>query len=173
MNTRWHAVAVLSLLLNHSAFANSSLTRLYSFGTGNNAAANPYGRLLQAADGKVYGTTSAGGAAGQGTVFVMNPDGSGFAVLHRFGLIAGDGARPFGALLEASDGSLYGTTEAGGQNGLGTVYKLNKDGSSFVLLRSFAGNDGANPEAGLIEGSDGLLYGTTSGGGTNDYGVVF
>jgi uncharacterized repeat protein (TIGR03803 family) len=175
MNTRWKALlSLLSLAVCYATLADTALTRLYTFGFGNSAAANPYGRVMQASDGKLYGTTSAGGQTGQGTLFRVDLDGSGFVVLKSFGTSGTDGERPFGALIEASDGGLYGTTETGGQAGQGTIYKIGKDGAGFSVLKSFAGGaDGANPEAGLIEGSDGLLYGTTSGGGSNDYGVVF
>jgi uncharacterized repeat protein (TIGR03803 family) len=122
----------------------------------------------------LYGTTAAGGQAGQGTLFRVNQDGLGFQLLKTFGPGTNDGLRPFAGLLEGKDGLLYGTTEEGGDFGFGTVFQLKKDGSAFTILKSFAGtSDGAYPEAGLIEGSDGLLYGTASGGGTNDSGVVF
>jgi uncharacterized repeat protein (TIGR03803 family) len=175
MTKRWFALsAVFLLFYNHPAFSDSALTRLHSFGSSGSSAANPYTRLIQASDGLLYGTTAAGGDAGQGTLFRLNPDGSGFTLLKSFANGGADAQRPFGALVEATDGVLYGTTEAGGQSGLGTVFKLAKDGSGYSVLMSFTGNsDGAAPEAALIEGSDGFLYGTTSGGGTNDNGVVF
>jgi uncharacterized repeat protein (TIGR03803 family) len=150
------------------------LTLLHSFGFANASAANPAGELIAGSDGVLYGTTSSGGHANQGTVFRVNQDGSGFHLLWSFGGGTNDGARPFAALREGSDGALYGTTEEGGQFGFGTVFQLSKDGSQFAILKSFTGNDdGAFPEARLLQGSDGLLYGTASGGGTNDYGVIF
>lgn len=175
MIKRW--IAFLGLLFSISAspaFSEPAVSRLHSFGLSDAAVASPSSRLLQASDGALYGASSAGGQTGQGTLFRLNPDGSGFALIKSFGGGATDGARPFGAVIEASDGTLYGTTEAGGQSGLGTVFKLGKDGNGYSVLMSFSGgSDGANPEAALLEGSDGMLYGTTSGGGTNDNGVVF
>lgn len=175
MIKRWIAFLGLSFSIAAApAQSGQTVSRLHSFGFSDAAVASPSSRLLQASDGALYGTTSAGGQAGQGTLFRLHPDGSGFALVKSFGSGASDAARPFGAVIEASDGALYGTTEAGGQSGLGTIFKVGKDGNGYSVLMSFSGSsDGANPEAALIEASDGLLYGTASGGGTNDNGVVF
>ena len=75
-------------------------------------------------DGAFYGTESAGGPNHAGTIFKMNPDGSGFSVLHDFGATAGDGSTPVGPLLRGSDGLWYGTTSAGGNMGCGTVFRM-------------------------------------------------
>jgi uncharacterized repeat protein (TIGR03803 family) len=88
----------------------------------------------------------------------------------------GDGQSPGGAaLVQGSDGALYGTTSEGGITGQdfpfggGTVFKINTDGSGYTLLYTFLGSDvgdGRNPYGGLVRGRDGVLYGTTDGGGT-------
>jgi uncharacterized repeat protein (TIGR03803 family) len=89
--------------------------------------ANPYSGLVQARDGNFYGTTSAGGASGNcngggcGTVFKITPDGT-LTTLHNFG--GSDGAGPYGALIQASDGNFYGTTFGGGAYNGGTVFRL-------------------------------------------------
>lgn len=151
-----------------------ALSQLRSFGFGNTAAGYPGSQVLQGGDGALYGTTPLGGSAGQGTAYRINPDGSGFRLLKSFGTGSADGTRPVAALLEGSDGALYGTTGGGGALGYGTVFRLSEDGSTYSVLWSFTGAaDGAYPEARLLEASDGFLYGTASGGGTNDYGVVF
>lgn len=126
---------------------------------------NPAGGLIQGLDGALYGTTHVGGRGGWGTVFKINPDGSGYVVLHDFEWY--DGAEPYGRLLQASDGALYGTASRGGTKGFGVVFKLEADGSGFAELHEFvgAGADGANPFAGLIQATDGALYGTTWQGG--------
>src|ERR1019366_151149 len=94
--------------------------------------------LAEGSDGALYGTTRIGGRPsgdlyplGSGTVFKVNKDGGRYAVLHSFVNSEGDGCRPMTGLLVASDGALYGTTDAGGSgNGHnGTVFKLNPDGS--------------------------------------------
>ena len=124
--------------------------------------------LIQGSDGAFYGTTSTGGPGLYGAVFRM--DGSGFlTVLHAFSGM--DGSTPRAALLQASDGRFYGTTAWGGQFGGGTVFRLNQDGGGFVSLHSFSGNaEPANLEGELIQGLDGLLYGTGSSGGDGQGG---
>ena len=133
----------------------------------------PFSGLLLASDGKLYGTTTAGGASGNnggGTVFRLNTDGSGYQILHSFS--GNDGSDPMATLIEGSDGRIYGTTAEGGPgSGAGTVFKMNSDGSAYTILHTFvpASGDGAQP-GGLIQGSDGKLYGTTS---QNGNGKVF
>ena len=124
----------------------------------------PYAGLIQGSDGNFYGTTYFGGANGFGTVFKVTPSGT-ETVLYSF---AGgsDGEHPYAGVIQGSDGNFYGTTYQGGASGYGTVFKLTPSGTETVLY-SFAGgsSDGANPEAGLIQGSDGNFYGNTYQGG--------
>jgi uncharacterized repeat protein (TIGR03803 family) len=76
-------------------------------------------------------------------------------------------------LTQGIDGNFYGTSSAGGTNGYGTIFEVSPEGN-FTSLYSFTGgDDGANPQAGLVLGSDGNFYGTTSAGGTNAFGNVF
>src|SRR5436189_2455382 len=82
-----------------------------------------------------------------------------------------DGSNPQAALIQASDGSFYGTTVSGGVFGNGTVFKIDAVGT-LTTLHSFTGSDGSQPYAGLIEATDGHFYGTTSGGGAG-FGTVF
>ena len=136
--------------------------------------ATPYGALLAASDGALYGTTYTGGDSGVGIVFsgaLFRIDGAGaFTLLHSFtGL---DGARPMAGLIEASDGFFYGTTWGGGPAGVGTVYRTDATGA-VTVLHSFSGADGARPAASLVEASDGLLYGTTTAGGAHGQGALF
>jgi uncharacterized repeat protein (TIGR03803 family) len=133
----------------------SSFSVLHAF-TGTD---QPLGGLIQASNGLLYGTT-VGGA-----IFRMATDGSGFAVLS----VVSGGASLQSPLLQHSDGFLYGITNWYAP----AVFRMAPDGSAFSVVRTFAG-DGAWPEqAGLVEGADHALYGTTSTGGTNDLGVVF
>jgi uncharacterized repeat protein (TIGR03803 family) len=99
----------------------------------------------------------------------------GFTLLHSFNANSGDGYDPVAELVQASDGSFYGTTEYGGANSDGTVFKVDPTGSSFSLLYSFTGTgaDGSSPQAGLELAPNGTLYGTTAYGGTGDNGTVF
>lgn len=184
----------------------------------------PKSDLLQGNNGTLFGTTLEGGVFDQGTIFKMNPDGSGYTILHSFSRSGGDGSYPQARLLRGSDGWLYGATSEGGPDNLGTVFritprgdtytmlhsfdarnvsraqgvsalvegeggvfyairlgpegalfKVNKDGSGFAVLHSFPAffQDGSWPLAAPVLGNDGALYGTTSRGGTKDWGIVF
>ena len=105
------------------------------------------------------------------TIFAINTDGSGFTTLHNFGG-GSEGAVP-GAGLILSGNTLYGTAQAGGSSGFGTVFNGNIDGSGFTALHNFTvGADGGYPRAGLIL-SGNTLYGTASAGGSLDNGTVF
>jgi uncharacterized repeat protein (TIGR03803 family) len=140
----------------------------------------PTAALLEGSDGRLYGNSASGGANGEGMAFTLLKDGSGYAVLRAFSGASSDGHHPSGPLVEASNGSLYGTTSEGGGYGSsmgdGTVFKLQKDGSAYAVLRSFPlsyPGDGAKVQGGVVEGSDGALYGTTYGGGSSFAGTVF
>ena len=152
-----------------------ALTTLHAF-DGKNDGANPRAGLVQGSDGNLYGTTS-GGTNNAGTVFQISTNGA-FTSLYFF-TGGKDGATPLAGLVQGSDGYFYGTTSGGGaytnQYGqtFGTVFRISTNGA-FTSLYSFTGGkDGANPRAGLVQGSDGGFYGTTSGGGQGGAGTVF
>jgi uncharacterized repeat protein (TIGR03803 family) len=128
------------------------------------------GALVQGPDGSLYGTTAGGGTSHDGTIFRIQPDGSGFATIHNF--VGTDGLGPRAALSLLA-GKLYGTTAQGGAFGSGTIFDLNPDGTSFVELHSFGSSDGAAPASPLVLATDGALYGTTATGGTFGFGTVF
>ena len=127
---------------------------------------------MQAFDGLFYGTTRSGGIYDKGVVYVMTADG-GVALLHAFAGRPTDGAYPHGALIQASDGNLYGTTSGGGAFACGTIFRLTPAGVFDVRHHFTCGAGGSSPRAGVIQGRDGFLYGTTSTGGSSDYGTVF
>src|SRR6516162_570045 len=130
MRIRWEVLVVpLFFACSHAALGGPALTVLHAFGFGETSAANPYSEVILASDGQLYGTTAAGGSANLGTVFKVNQDGSGFHVLKSFQGGTNDGALPVASLLEGMDGLLYGTTEEGGQLGVGTVFRIAKDGT--------------------------------------------
>src|SRR5271170_5705346 len=135
---------------------------------------NPAAGLTLASDGNFYGTTEYGGASGFGTVFRMNLAGT-VTILQSFAQYDPNGAQPEGALIEASDGNLYGTCYSGGANGWGTVFRMSTSGA-FTKLYDFTqavGNVGYLPKAGLIQASDGNLYGTTWEGGLYAAGTIY
>jgi uncharacterized repeat protein (TIGR03803 family) len=165
---------VFKLNIDGSGFR---VMRIFNSGSGFDGEGLEAG-LLEGSDGALYGTTQSGSAntfPGNGTVFKLNKDGSGYSILHSFGSTADDALSPFTGLVEGPDGALYGTTEIGGSNDSGTVYGLNKDGSGYTVLYNFGsgGGDGAGPLARLVKGSDGALYGTTPSGGDSGSGTVF
>ena len=149
-------------------------TNLHAFAGGTNDGANPMGDLTL--DGtNFYGMTQQGGSNNLGTVFRMNTNGTGYTNLHSFAGYPNDGAGPPGSLT--LDGStLYGMTQEGGPNParLGTVFKLNTDGSGYTNLHFFAGGmgDGATPQGSLAL-ANGWLYGMTSASGAGSKGTVF
>ena len=148
------------------ATTNGTLTALYSF-TGGNDGAFPKAGVIQGGDGNIYGTTWSAGQYGYGTVFMMTTNGT-LNTLVSFANT--NGANPDAGLIQGSDGNFYGTTVNGGTNGnYGTVFMVTTNGVLTTLV-SFAGTDGANPYAGLIQDRDGNFYGTTEGGGTNGGG---
>lgn len=143
---------------------------------------DPTGALVQANDGNFYGTAGGGGIFGgfpqancfnEGCGAVFKIDSlTHFTLLHMFA--AADGAFPVGGLVQGADGALYGVTSGGGAlqncvvNGgtvsCGTMFRIDLSGT-LTVLHSFGAQDGAFPSAGLILGSDGNFYGTTSAGG--------
>ncbi len=146
----------------------------------------PVSSLIQAANGDFYGTTSAGGATGQGTVFKMATGGT-LNTLYSFCSLSNctDGANPNAALTEDANGVYYGTTANGGLNcisagGCGTVFKITAKGT-LTTLHSFCAQvnsngyctDGDYVLSGLVQGTDGNFYGTTPTGGANGQGTVF
>ena len=105
------------------------------------------------------------GPTADGTVFKITPSGT-LTTLHSFD--GTDGANPYAGLVQATDGNFYGTTSSGGANGDGTVFKITPSGT-LTTLYSFCSQsgctDGANPDAGLVQATNGNFYGTTLDGG--------
>jgi uncharacterized repeat protein (TIGR03803 family) len=116
-----------------------------------------------------------GGAHEAGSLFKLNPDGSGYTVLHDFSWETADASNPLGGLVEGVDGILYGTTGFGGGSNQGTIFKINKDESGYEILHRFTGElgTGARPTARLLEASDGKLYGRLAAGGDGDGSALF
>ena len=139
-----------------------------------------FGSLVLDSAGNLYGTTLEGGAYGVGVVFELMPTGNGNwteIVLHSFNSDGMDGALPYSGVIFDVAGNLYGITEVGGSNGVGTVYKLTPTGDGSwteTTLHSLGtGTDGALPSAGLTFDASGNLYGTTAGGGDLGHGTVY
>jgi uncharacterized repeat protein (TIGR03803 family) len=160
--------------------SNGTWTQLAQLGGTNGA--NPDVALVQAADGSFYGGTKYGGpypnttsgGTGYGSIFQVTTNGA----LTTPVLFAGtNGANPT-ALVRGQDGNFYGATTWGGNSsqvpfGVGTIFRLSPDGTFTNLYLFSGGNDGGFPQAGLVQGKNGIFYGTTQAGGSNQIGTVF
>jgi uncharacterized repeat protein (TIGR03803 family) len=158
----------------------------------------PWGALVEGNDGNFYGTTSGGCSSpdpacteGYGTVFKLTPTGT-LTTIYTFcsqgGAICADGSTPWGSLVLGSDGAFWGTTQYGGayksakigaaEYGAGTIFRITADGS-LTTVYNFCGQggsactDGADPQSGLVQSSDGNFYGVTSAGGAHGNGTAF
>lgn len=170
---------------------NSVFTVVKNFA--NTDGAEPRGSLIQASDGKLYGMTSYGGidyklecyidpitnipiciiTPGDGVIFSFDITTSSYNVLYNFNIV--NGANPYGSLLQAADGKLYGMASRK-NGGYGVVFSFDLSASNYVVLKNFDSYpDGAIPYGSLTQGSDSKLYGTLSegGGSFRGYGVVF
>ena len=156
--------------------SSGTLTTLYSFcsQSGCTDGSWPGDSLVQAADGNLYGTASSGGPGNYGTVFKTTSGGT-LTTLNGFN--GADGARPTTAgVVRGTDGNFYGTTLYGGANAAGAVFKITPSGT-LTTLHSFCSQggcaDGEWPYAGLLQATDGNLYGTTHLGGPYGGGTIF
>jgi len=138
----------------------------------------PFGPLVQGTDGNFYGTTYGGGKGNSGTLFKITPAGA-VTTVHSFCAKrnCADGSLPGVSLVQGTDGNFYGTTLLGGKNAGGTVFKLTAKGK-LTTIYNFCSQpnctDGDRPLAGIVQGADGALYGTTAAGGTGQSaGTVF
>jgi uncharacterized repeat protein (TIGR03803 family) len=140
----------------------------------------PVGSLLLGSDGRIYGAAAAGGDTFHGTIFRFDAQ-SQFTPLHSFD--GTDGNFPAAGLIQASDGLFYGMTDSGGAFGFGTLFRMDLDGN-VVVVHDFDGTSNAaespsapdgsiTPSAGLVEGSDGAIYGVRHDGGDASHGILF
>ncbi len=158
--------------------ATGTYTDLYQFGGQPADGAAPFA-LIQDGPGVFYGASNSGGQNNAGTVFKLTVSGNTATdtVLHSFGGTIGsqtDGSSSYG-VVKATDGRLYGATFSGGSNNLGVIYSLNTDGSGYTILHSFAGGtlDGGNSWGGVVQGTDGKIYGLTMIGGSANTGTLW
>jgi uncharacterized repeat protein (TIGR03803 family) len=148
---------------------------IYNFGS-----TQSFEGLVQATDGNFYGTVVGGGSRNDGSVIRLTPSGVLTTIYTFCTVFEGgkclDGIQPYGTLIQASDGNLYGTTYLGGNNNAGTIFEMTLDGV-LTTLYSFcpqtACDDGDEPFGGLAQATNGIFYGTTWAGGTYDLGTIF
>ncbi len=149
-------------------------TVLHSFPEGEDGG-DPYAGLIRDSAGNLYGTTSAGGASGGGTVFKVDSSGN-ETILYSFcsKTLCEDGEAPFAGLAMDSAGNLYGTTYYGGFDlYYGVVFKLDPTGKETVLYNFTGSDDGGLTYAGVVLDSAGNIYGTTPSYGAYGYGTAF
>jgi uncharacterized repeat protein (TIGR03803 family) len=132
---------------------------------------SPYGSLVQATNGKLYGLTSAGGSANVGTLFEY--DYSTNTYTKKVDLTATNGSVPYGSLIQASNGKLYGMTKQGGTSAFGTIFEYNITTNTYTKLVNLTAVTGYSAFGSLMEASNGKLYGLTMLGGTNGQGTLF
>lgn len=134
---------------------------------------NPFGNLIQAANGKLYGMTQFGGIYGAGCLFEYDILSNSLTNKYNFGGNFSNGSNPIGSLYEASNGKLYGMTCYGGINGEGVLFAYDLTIDSLQNLYNFAFSTGINVSGNLMEASNGNLYGMSQSGGLYNYGVIF
>ena len=149
---------------------------IYTF-SGTPDGSHPFAGVVLDSAGNLWGTTTAGGTSGNGTVFELTPNGGGWTehVIYSFSG-SNDGGCPVGGLTFDGAGSLYGTTKCDGANGFGSVFKLSPNGGgwSYTSLYDFtAGNDGKFPYGNVTFDSSGNIFGTASFGGQHNAGTVW
>jgi uncharacterized repeat protein (TIGR03803 family) len=153
---------------------SGTFTTLYSFCSQTNCTdgLSPFAPMVQATNGSFYGTAAGGGCGSNfGSVFKITASGA-FTTLFSFDNTHGN--QPFAPVIQGADGNFYGTTKCGGVSNLGVVFKMTPAGK-ITVLHSFAGTgDGTEPVGGVVQATDGNLYGTTSmATGTSGCGTIF
>jgi len=137
----------------------------------------PLGDVMQASDGLLYGTTSLGGAENYGTIFSFDPVSNTFTTIYNFNGL--EGGTPGGELLQATNGKLYGVFREEGQGFSGGIYSWDIGTATYTeefdLNIAPVTDQGSLPQSSLLQGSDGMLYGTTTQGGSggNASGAIF
>ncbi len=142
---------------------------------GATAASNPGTGLIAGPDGLLWGTSENGGEANAGTLFTVNSVTGATSNVLIFTGIAGavPGANPAAELLSDKLGNMWGTTAAGGVSNFGIVFKINAETKVFTLIFEFTGPNGRNPSGRLVLDESGVLWGTTSEGGSEQGGTIF
>jgi uncharacterized repeat protein (TIGR03803 family) len=136
---------------------------------------SPWGGVTEATDGRLYGTTRHGGLNDAGIIFSLQKDGTDFSILLNLSTNQNDAPFPMNNLLEAKNGRLYGRTIGNDSAGGSAIFSLQKNGSDLQILHRFDSTlgDFSEPYGGLIEGSDGFIYGAYPETGPENDGLVF
>ena len=132
---------------------------------------SPYGSMVKASNGKLYGVTNLGGANSSGALFEYDDIANTYTKRHDF--IAASGSNPFGSLIQANNGKLYGMTRNGGLNGVGTIFEFVTSTNTYSKVADMSTANGSLPLGSLVQDTNGKLYGLTEQGGLNSVGVLF
>jgi uncharacterized repeat protein (TIGR03803 family) len=154
-----------------SLTTSGSFSLLYALSYSGSSGYYPqYTNMVTGTDGNLYGTVSEGGQQSYGTIFQLTTSGS-ISFIHEMSY--SDGGYLYSGLCVGQDGNLYGVGNDGGDNGNGSVFQVTTTGT-FTVLHSFSySTDGGDPQAPLLAGTDGYLYGVAESGGTAGNGTVF
>lgn len=144
---------------------------VYSFS--NSSGDHPWGSLTLANNGNFYGVTHFGGAWDSCVVFKYNPVTGDYSNIHDFYLNKSLGWEAYSGMLNANDGNLYGLCSEGGSASCGVIYKIDPATDTYTDVLNFNGFNGYRPYGALMQATDGNLYGYTSIGGNNNFGVIF
>jgi len=160
----------LGALFSFNPVSNTYIKHIDFAGSSNGS--KPTGGLTQASNGKLYGMTPEGGISFHGTIFSFDPITQSLVKIIDFNNTQ-NGRQPYGSLIQASNGKLYGMTNSGGNFLGGVIFSLAPSNNSFTKLYDFSQATGWHPTGSLMQASNGLLYGCTLDGGTNGDGVIF
>lgn len=162
----------LGVLLAYNP-SNNTYAKKFDFGAAINGA-GPFGSLMLASDGKLYGLTTKGGTNNFGVLFQYDPSNNLFTKKIDFTGTA-NGSIPYGSLIQATNGKLYGTTRGGGLNNSGVLFEYDLSTNTLINKYNFGNSpsDGHGPVGSLLEALDGKLYGMCYGGGVEDDGILF
>ena len=154
--------------------STDTYAKLLNFDDGTNDAQSPIGNLIQAGNGKLYGMSLYGGSAGAGVLFSFDLALDTFVKLVDFDDGSNDAQTPFGSLVEAGNGKLYGTAN-GGTAGSGVLFSFDPSSNTYTKHINFntGSNDASSPSGSLMLAGNGKLYGMTTSGGVNNLGVLF
>ncbi len=147
-----------------------NLTKIFDF-NGGSSGNEIYRGLVQAKDGNLYGTTRSGGQNSRGVLYVINPFSFSYTKLHDFA--SSSGSYPENTLIEADNGKLYGMTVQGGANNRGVLFEYNPYSDIYLVKYHFGYGNGNYPRGGLMQASNGKLYGLVTDGGGYGRGVLF
>ena len=170
--------AILMVLMSAVGAGGQTYSNLYAYpGTNNNTSGITWPSILsQGQDGNLYSTIQTNGAANAGSVYKITTSGS-YSLLYGFCAEGGHclttGAYPFGGVTLGLDGNLWGTTQGGGKDGAGTVFKMTPAGTLTTLYSFTNGNDDSAPVFTLLQGQDGNMYGVSEEQYNGQYGSFF